>query len=280
LNSLPADESPVAGWRVAGASVAGAAHERAGVGCQDAHCWSILPNGRLAIAVADGAGSAAHAAEGARVVVDAAEAYLVSALRDDLPDDTQGWRDLVRRTFDAALAAVTAHAAGAQLPLRDYAATLTVVVAAGDLLAVGQVGDGIAVAEGDAGLFLAAAPQRGEYANEVALLTSVQAAEGAAIAVFPMAVRAIAVTTDGLLRLAVRLPSHDPHDPFFRPLFAFLDETADLAAAREEVARFLASERVNDRTDDDKTLVLAVRAASAGNGETPTTAPTEAAQTG
>jgi Protein phosphatase 2C len=260
--------------------VAGTTHVRAGIGCQDAHRWSVLPNQSLIIAVADGAGSAARSAEGAQVVINAAAAYLVGALRDSIPDDEQAWYAVMRQTFDAAFAGLTAHAADAQLPLRDYAATLTVVAAADGVLAVGQVGDGIAVAEDDGGLFLAAAPQRGEYANEVALLTSQQMVQDAAIAVFPTAVRAVAVTTDGLLRLAVRLPSHAPHAPFFRPLFAFLDETDDLATAGEELSRFLASERVSDRTDDDKTIVLAVRAASNEREEMPTIAPTETPQTG
>jgi hypothetical protein len=186
----------------------------------------------------------------------------------------------MRRTFEAALAAVTAHAAGARMPLRDYATTLTVVAAAGDTLAVGQVGDGIAVAEGAEGLILTAAPQRGEYANEVALLTSPQAVEGATIAAIAMTARTVAVTTDGLLRLVVHLPSHEPHAPFFGPLFAFLEETTDPATANDELARFLRSARVTERTDDDKTLVIAVRTAIASLGETTPAAPTEAPQTG
>ncbi len=172
------DETPPgAGWRVASASVVGTAHERAGVACQDAHRWAVLPNGCLIIAVADGAGSAARAEEGAHLVAGAAESHLAGALRESLPSDELAWHDVMRRGFDAALDAVTAHAEGARQSLRHYAATLTVVVAGDDTLAVGQVGDGVAVAEGDEGLFLAAAPQRGEYANEVALLTSPQAVE-------------------------------------------------------------------------------------------------------
>jgi hypothetical protein len=280
LSPPPTDEAPRDTlWRVAGASVAGTAHERAGIGCQDAHRWAVLPNGCLLIAVADGAGSAARAEEGAHIVVDAAEAYLGDALRGDIPDDAQEWHEVMRRTFDAALAAIIAHAAGTQRPLRDYAATLTVVVAADDILAVGQVGDGIAVAEGADGLILAAAPQRGEYANEVALLTSAQAVEGATIAAIPMTARAVALTTDGLLRLAVHLPSHEPHPPFFGPLFAFLAETTDPATAGDELARFLSSARITERTDDDKTLVIAVRTAIVAREERTPAAPTKAPQT-
>jgi serine/threonine protein phosphatase PrpC len=281
LNSPPTDEAaPVAAWRVAGASVTGTAHERAGIACQDAHRWAVLPNGSLIIAVADGAGSAARSGEGARCAVEAAEAALSHLLEDGLPIDDQAWHEAIAATLEAALAAIDTHAEGMNAPVRDFATTLTVVAATAEHLAVGQVGDGVAVAEGADGLFLAVAPQRGEYANEVALLTSPQAVDNAAIVIFPASVRALAVTTDGLLRLAVRLPSHAPHAPFFRPLFAFLAETADLTTAGEELARFLTSERVSDRTDDDKTLVLAVHAARAGSEDTPTTPPTEVSQTG
>jgi hypothetical protein len=281
LNSASTDEAaPVAGWRVAGASVVGTAHERAGIACQDAHRWAALPDGSLIIAVADGAGSAARSEEGARCAVEAAVAALSHLLEEGPPIDDQAWHEAITATLEAALAAIDTHAEGMNTPIRDFATTLTVVAATAEHLAVGQVGDGVAVAEGADGLFLAVAPQRGEYANEVALLTSPRAVEGAAIVTFPAAARALAVTTDGLLRLAVRLPSHAPHVPFFRPLFAFLAETADLTTAGEELARFLASERVSDRTDDDKTLVLAVRAALAGREDTPTTPPTEASQTG
>lgn len=265
------DQPPVARWRAAGASVAGTAHARAGIPCQDAYRWEVLPNGCLIVAVADGAGSAARADEGARLAADGAIARLTARLQGDLPTDEGAWREVIADALAAALAAVVAHAEGADAPPRDYATTLTVVAATGALLAVGQIGDGVAVGDAEGGLFLAASPQRGEYANEVALLTAPEAVAGAAIALFATPVRAVAVTTDGLLRLAVRLPSYEPHAPFFRPLFAFLAETDDPATAGEELARFLASERVAERTDDDKTLVLAVRAAGGGNDDPPPT---------
>jgi hypothetical protein len=258
LSPQCADETPpIAGWRVAGASVAGTAHVRANAPCQDAHRWAVLPNGCLIIAVADGAGSAARSEEGARLAVEAADATLARVLVGDLPTDEQGWHAAIAGTLNAAFAAVAAHADATTAPLRDFATTLTVVAATGEQLAVGQIGDGIVVAEGDNGLFLAAAPQRGEYANEVALLTSPQAIADAAIASFRTSTRSVAVITDGLLRLAVRLPSHEPHAPFFYPLFAFVSETPDAAAAGAELVRFLSSARVAERTDDDTTLVLA-----------------------
>jgi hypothetical protein len=55
--------------------------------------------------------------------------------------------------------------------------------------------------------------------------------------------------------LALDMARREPHPPFFQPLFAFA-QRAD--ASQSELLAFLDSERVCARTEDDKTLVLAV----------------------
>ena len=65
--------------------------------------------------------------------------------------------------------------------------------------------------------------------------------------------------SDGLVRLAINVADNAHHAPFLQPLLSFAAEAEDEAAAREQLAGFLASDRVCARTDDDKTLVLAVR---------------------
>lgn len=52
--------------------------------------------------------------------------------------------------------------------------------------------------------------------------------------------------------------TNKPHVPFFQPLVAFAARAENQTDAREQLTAFLASERVCARTDDDKTLVLAV----------------------
>ena len=222
------------------------------------HRWTIVHDDCLIIAVADGAGSAARADEGAQCAVEAAVAHLEAACAEGAPTDETAWHGAILATFSVARDAVLAHAEGAGASLRDYATTLTVVAATPDRFAVGQIGDGLAVVEtGDGSIRLAVSPQRGEYANEVALLTMPDAIERAAIAVCTTPIRAVAVTTDGLLRLAARVPSYAPHAPFFRPLFAFAAEATDATVATRDLAAFLSSARVTQRTDDDTTLVLA-----------------------
>jgi hypothetical protein len=70
------------------------------------------------------------------------------------------------------------------------------------------------------------------------------------------------VLSDGLLRLALRLPSGEPYPPFFQPLFGFAAAALPEDQANEQLSAFLNSKRVCDRTDDDKTLVLAAYTAS------------------
>jgi hypothetical protein len=248
------------GWHVAGASVQGTSHRERGVPCQDAHLCSALPSGELLIAVADGAGSAPRAEEGAGLAVQYAILSLEVALRDEPPADEVAWRALMMQPFADAREAIARHATQSQTPLRDFATTLACAVLTRDRLVVGQIGDGVAVAR-DAGgnLLLVAQPQRGEYANEAYFLTLPDVADHVEIRIFDMVAHTLAMSTDGLLRLALRLPACEPHAPFFGPLFAFIAAASDETLAAQQLADFLASPRVCARTDDDKTLVLAVR---------------------
>jgi len=53
------------------------------------------------------------------------------------------------------------------------------------------------------------------------------------------------------------MPSGEPHQPFFSPLFRFVAQVTDETVAQEELMEFLQSPRVTQRTDDDLTLLLA-----------------------
>lgn len=247
-------------WQVIGASVQGTSHLERNVPCQDAHLCRTLPSGELLIAIADGAGSAARSDEGATLAVQRAIALLDCALRDAPPEDEAAWRALMTQAFAGAREAIVQHAGQEASPLRDFSTTLTCAILSDDRLIVGQIGDGLAVAQdAEGGLISTAQPQRGEYANEAYFLTMPQAGEYVVMQVHRLAARALAVSTDGLLRLALKLPGYEPHAPFFKPLFAFIAGATDETLATQQLAGFLASPRVCARTDDDKTLVLAAR---------------------
>lgn len=70
--------------------------------------------------------------------------------------------------------------------------------------------------------------------------------------------------TDGIERLVLDLREKSAHAPFFRTLFRWLVNTDPVAIeedipASAVVGCYLRSKQINDRTDDDKTLILATR---------------------
>lgn len=247
-------------WRVIGASVQGTSHQKRDTPCQDAHGYRVLAGEVVLVAVADGAGSAERSHEGAQCAVETVLVAVEAALAEGEPQDAAAWEVLLAEAFRQARQAILQLGAGDDLSPRAFATTLTCAVACDAALAIGQIGDGIVVAGAkDGELFAATQPQRGEYANETFFLTMAEALQQVEIHVYPGAVEALAVMSDGLIRLAMNLATYEPHVPFFRPLLAFAAQAEDSADAEAQLASLLASERVCARTDDDKTLVLVAR---------------------
>jgi hypothetical protein len=261
----PADSSPQRSprrtpWQVIHALSVGTSHLSSGLACQDAADWRLLPSGLLAIALADGAGSAPESETGANLAVNEALMTLENAAANETPDDPNAWGLAVQEAFQAARLALEAEAQIAGLPVQAFATTLICLVAAGDGLVLGQIGDGVLVARTPAGdLHTLTQPQRGQYANETLFLTMPDALEQAYFQIIELELAGLAVMSDGLSRLALQLPSYSPHAPFFIPLWAFTAQAQSGQLANQELAAFLASERVCARTDDDKSLVIAVR---------------------
>jgi hypothetical protein len=244
------------GWRLLGASLRGTSHIASELPCQDAHREMVLPGGTLVIAVADGAGSALRAEEGARCAVEASVSHVALRLRDTVPQDAPACEALLDGALQAARAALQALAAGG--PLGELASTLLLTVVTRQWLAVLQVGDGaVACREASGALSMASQGGGDGYVNETTFLTSHDCLAEAHKTVRPGAdITGVAVMSDGIQLLAVHHATHAAHEPFFRPLFEFARNPNSTDA---ELAQFLGSERVCERTDDDKTLVIAVR---------------------
>lgn len=264
-------------WRVVGASAQGVSHLEADLPCQDAQLSRSVSDGTVLLAVADGAGSAARSQEGSRCVVEQALDTIATALDVQPPADEAAWRVVMTSAFATAHTALNELAATAQVSHRLFATTLTVAVLTEAWLVLGHLGDGCAVAQTvDGTLFAAVRPQRGEYANTTYFLP--HALDHLELAVYTGPIQAIALTTDGLIRLALSLPELEPYPRFFDPLFAFAASIADQATAEAQLVTFLTSERVSSRTDDDKTLVIAARPRSVAAPVTPTELPTSTAK--
>jgi hypothetical protein len=251
-------------WHISGVSIQGTSHLEKNTPCQDAHACLETASGDLILAVADGAGSAERSQEGSQAAVSQVIVSIQSLLQAGVPGQESDWQALLTQAFSEALQSIIQLADLKELSVRLFATTLACAVVSGDWLAVAQIGDGaVVVAQDDGALTLTARPQRGEYANEAYFLTMPDGLNSLAFHISRQSPRSLILTTDGLLRLAFKLPEYEPSPNFFHPLLAFCAEAKEREQAQSDLAAFLNSARVNARTDDDKTLVLATRVDSA-----------------
>lgn len=247
--------------RCIGASVVGVSHERNAMPCQDTFGYCHLPTGELVVAVADGAGSAPLAQAGAQMIVEGALAAIATQWACYRPGSRKAWHDLVYYAFHTAQQGVLAHAMQADQPPRTYAATLLLAIISHDLVACGLVGDCAIIVATDAGdLQSLCQAQRGPYANSTYFATHHDLKQYLDVQLWEGSAQHVALLTDGLLNLALNIEQNQPYAPFFAPLFAFATEVGhtleDEAVAVQALTTFLNSDRVNQRTHDDKTLVL------------------------
>jgi hypothetical protein len=254
------------GWRYVAASVIGTSHEKAGGTCQDANDCQIysVPSGEkfLAAAVADGAGSAVCGGEGAARTCRALLGLMVQHLDlgrtvEQVNRDTVGsWIATIQNLLEEEAKAVSRER-------RDFACTILGLIVGESCAACLQVGDGVIVlADSEENAYGHVFwPDRGEYANTTHFVTEDDAIEHLQFESIMRRVVEVAVLTDGLQTIALNYQQRTAHEPFFKGLFAPL-RTAEEGCSRElsgSLVAFLSSPRVNEKTDDDKTLVLASR---------------------
>jgi hypothetical protein len=248
-------------WKLLYESVRGTSHERCEQPCQDAAFGGLTRNGEeavLVVACADGAGSAALADTGAgiacqtitRLIFDACEqGFAIAGIEEAL---ALQWYQEVRARLEA-------EAAQRGVDVRELACTLLTAVVGQSAAVFAQVGDGEIVTFEDEEYRTVFWPQRGEYANTTHFLTSSDFIQALEFRRHDGVIEELALMTDGLQMLALDYARRQAHGPFFRPLFLQLrnaPSTEDLIVPLRE---FLNSPRVNERTDDDKSLILASR---------------------
>ncbi len=210
--------------------------------------------------VSDGAGSATHAELGAQVVCDA----LLDAARNAVArcSDLDRIEDeLVRTWFLAVRERLRTVARTAQTDIRDYAATALLTIASDHQTLCARIGDGgIVLRHAPDGAFeVALWPDGGEYANQTYFITDDAAAEHIAVARFDD-VSDVVAFSDGLQHLALENATRSAYPAFFLPLVAAVRGAKQAGAAlQSKLAAYLDSGPINDRTSDDKSLVVGCR---------------------
>lgn len=267
------------GWLVGHAVDVGTSHIARNQRCQDA-CFAQevqRPDGSsvLIAIVADGAGSALYGEEAAEHAVEAFRASLSEAVVQEDGSDwlDSGWFEEQR---DRLIAKLGALADERNARFSEFLSTILIAVAFHDVAVFYQIGDGFIVFDSH---HLAEATQYehvsfrdvGEYANETEFVIDPRGADEERYTYHPFPLTELYVFSDGIQRLAIDFLRRKPHAPFMQSLRSVFVGAVGDHDPEKVVQSFLASAGVNARTDDDKSLVIALRrcgpAKPLGDGE-------------
>jgi len=247
-------------WDLLHQSVIGTAHLKDGRPCQD-HSYGLVTRSAkddiLVVACADGAGSASHSDLGARIACETIVQCVCERLDAGFPLSKLS-ADEITKGFQSVRARIEREAAHLDIPSRELACTLLLVVAGTVDTICAQVGDGaIVIRNGDA--FETAFWTDGE--EELNLTHFVTEAQMERHLQFKRTIATddVALMTDGLQLLALDFGTRSAHPGFFHPMFKAMRAAESCADLVVPFRSFLDSPDVNSRTDDDKTLVLAMR---------------------
>jgi len=250
-------------WAYASAAQAGPGKERV----QDA-CAIRSFDRTLVLAVSDGAGSAPLSHIGAtvasRTFSEQANPLVPSLVGSGgtgfwTEEDAFKWAStLVERIAEA----IRAVAEQEERPIAEYAATLVGVVISPEGSLFVQVGDGIAVFRKGDQLEVAIQPEEAEFVNSTYFLTDANVQDHIQLRVIEGPLDEVALLTDGLQPLVLAGADAIPHERFFETVFRNIrSEAGEDSTASAWLASMLASDLVTSRTDDDTSIVAAVRTA-------------------
>lgn len=239
-----------------GEKAAGTSHNGRGTPCQDAFAYRTFGvyGEWLVVAVADGAGTASHSEIGSVLACE----ELVKRVENSEPK-ILSFHEEALSVFHGVRTALIAEAERLQVRPRELACTLLLAVVGPDGATFAQVGDGAIVFHDGLAYQTAFWPEPSEYANATDFLTDDNYANAFRHSAVTLAICDLAIFTDGIQRLALDFGAKRPYAEFFGPLFREIKTSAQPETLSVALAGFLNSPRINERTDDDKTLVLAVR---------------------
>ena len=252
-------------WTFGAASVRGISHVKNATRLQDAkRCFEVVRTGGSSIfcaVVSDGAGSASHGGEGASVVCrtmgEALRSYFANG-STDMPSEDHVW-DWVDQVRDRII-----HSASLRsLAPRDFAATMVMCITDGTRTLTAHVGDGAIVARSvvDNSWLLLSESENGEYASTTYFMTD-SGTPRLRVAEHAVPIDAIFLFSDGIENQVLDSKTNEPYENFFNPMVRPFVSSTSLGRDHflsGRLSAYLDSEKFAEHTDDDKTLVIAVR---------------------
>lgn len=259
-------------WKYFYASVKGTSHEKNNTLKQDSCSVKnieINNENYLVIAVADGAGSAKKSDISSKFICSLFTKRTQQWLKDNKINDLT--REIVAEWFNYFQKVLNRLVKLYKLDsIRDFATTFLFAILGEGCNVFVQIGDGIIAVDFGSGLDCVFQPQNGEFLNTTRFATESDALDIFMYKVTNDSILKIAMHTDGIEHIGFDFAEQKPFSPFFNPFFNALENSKTIGMQEnlsKQLADFLNSDRVNSKTDDDKTLVIACNSGFVQNNE-------------
>lgn len=214
-------------------------------------------SGRRVVALADGAGSAKCCEVGAKLAVET----IISAINDH-PGSLHDIMEATEIEFGRMVREVLFEKSRSEgNKIEDYACTLLAAAFEGGCSYFWQIGDGAWIVDTRGGVECATWPHKGEFNNQTAFITSDDWESKWTSAIFEDVVAALGFT-DGLEMFCLDSATRKPHLPFVERIFSALRSQPSESEICLRIEQLLTSPLINQREDDDLTLVLVWRSSA------------------
>jgi len=252
-------------WKIISSSVTGKSHIDRNEKGQDycrANVVQLSDKEFFIGLAADGAGSTTDGGVGAKIACETIYINILCSIRqfEELSliteNDIKKWIISARESIDE-------HAKKKGKSLNDYACTLIGSVIGNNNSIYFQIGDGGIVVNSGNGYQPIFWPEQGEYMNTTYFISDESLLEHLNIKKIDSSPNEIALFTDGLQNLVLLYSQKIAHYGFFNPLFDAIRKNPcnDFFNLSTQLSGFLSRTEMNERSDDDKTLILALRLA-------------------
>ncbi len=250
-------------WKYIASSVKGISHETTNTPKQDNYKAGILTingNNYLFCAVADGAGSAKHSDISSNFIcklfVRKTKLWLENNNIENITRDIIiEWFTYFQKVMNRTVALYKLDS------IKDLATTLLFSIISENYNVFIQIGDGIIAINNKTNMECVFLPQNGEFLNTTNFATQDNAPDIFMFKTTNEPIKRIAMHTDGIEQIAFDFANQKPFTPFFTPFFNAVEKLEEFGYSEKlskQLEMFLRSDRVNKKTDDDKTLFIAV----------------------
>jgi serine/threonine protein phosphatase PrpC len=245
-------------YRWAIASEIGTSHLKNQTKKQDsARCFLVPDKSEILVGiVCDGAGSAPFGRDGAistcKILANLIKEHFKVLAELPSEETIWSWVDQVRDSL-------AIEAQNRSCSRKDFSTTLVMIIATGHEILTVHVGDGAIVARGnDDSWSTISESENGEYASTTFFITE-DPNPRLRIKLIKNTYNAFSLFSDGIEDLALIQSTKAPFIPFFEKMISSIDQDKSMGNLQElskSLGTFLGSNKICERTDDDKSLIL------------------------